>query len=182
VADEGRRGVSGRIRQFKPELFSDPDMAALPFRTRWTYEALWSLADDSGWLARLDPVEIGHFAHGYESARTRERWVVEDLTILQERGFLAVMPCGHGHIPTLPRHQRVSKDRRVEMHYRSHETQCSPAAFRGVPRHSAEIPTGKERNVTVSNGSAGTLETVIDDGITEFRDKVPEPHPRRTDE
>ncbi len=223
--------MSGRIRQIKPDFFSDPDVARLPIRARLTYIGLWTIADDAGWLPKLDAVELGHLLYGYESAVVRERWIIADLLALQEDGHLVVEPCGHGCIPTLPRHQRVSKDRRVEMHWKFHETQCrrlipsksdldskppapvgaisaadsKPAApiganpkgndgrtgsprnaaelrgdtgtpgplvdewkahhFPGTPLHSAEFPTGKERNGKERKGTLDAREARNGDGL-----------------
>jgi hypothetical protein len=145
-----------RIRQIKPEYFADPDVAELPIRARLTYVGLWTIADDAGWLPRLDAAEIGHALYGYESGKVRAKWIIEDLEALQASGHVEVLVCGHGHIPTLPKHQRVSKDRTVFMHRKSHENECLSPVIRGAPRNSSEIPTGKELvgNGTVRNGNS----------------------------
>jgi hypothetical protein len=175
-----------RIRQVKPEFFADADMAELPIRARLTYIGLWTIADDLGWLPILDAAEIGHALYGYESGKTRARWIIEDLASLQVGGHVEIEPCGHGHIPTLPKHQRVSKDRTVVMHWKSHETQCLAAAIRGIPRSSPEILTGKVGNGrvgngTVRNGSAREAQDETNDGLRaklgDFEDVMARPLP-----
>jgi hypothetical protein len=151
-----------RIRQVKPEFFGDADMADLPFRTRLTYIGLWLEADDAGWLL-VDAVQIAHDLYGFDPRARREAWVVEDLVRLQESGCLEVLDCGHGVIPTMPKHQRFGGRPVYTMR---------DAHARGCARHDADarpgtVRNGKERNVTVSNGSAPAR-----DGLTPMRDAM----------
>ena len=140
-----------RIRQIKPEFFGDADMACIPFRARLTYIGLWCIADDSGWLP-VDAVQIAHDLYGFDARKAREAWVIADLVTLQEYGRLTVFDCGHGYIPTLERHQRMtSGTRRVEMHQKAHASRCYPPTVGGGPRGSGDLrglppSSGAERN------------------------------------
>lgn len=144
-----------RIRQIKPEFFGDADMAALSFRARLTYIGLWCIADDAGWLP-IDPVQIAHDLYGFDSRGRRETWVVADLVELQAAGCLEVADCGHGCIPTLPRHQRFG-GRPVYTVRDAHARGCARQdadARSGKGKGTVEVGKGTVGNVTERNGSA----------------------------
>lgn len=140
-----------RIRQIKPEFFGDADMAALPFRTRLTYIGLWSEADDAGWLL-VDATQIAHDLYGFDPRGRREGWVTEDLVRLQEAGCLEVLDCGHGCIPTLPRHQRFG-GRPVYTVRDAHARGCARVLADARPG-TVGNGIGTERNGKERNGSA----------------------------
>ena len=126
-----------RIRQVKPEFWSDPDMAELPAPVRLTYIGLWNLSDDAGWFV-ADATYIAHQLYGYDDRATREDTVAEHIHALQAAGKVVLEDCGHALIPTLAVHQRQSAaTRRVEMVKKAHE-QCIAAAFRSKQQQSAE--------------------------------------------
>jgi hypothetical protein len=130
-----------RIRQIKPEFWSDTGMAVLPIRARLTYIGLWGYADDAGWTPVLDASELGHTLYGYESARTRERWVLDDVAVLQERGHLIVECCGHAVIPTLTDHQRLAgPTKQVRTFFNEHTRRC--VSRPADPRVSPQVPAG----------------------------------------
>ena len=175
-----------RIRQVKPEFWADSEMAGLSFRARLTFIGLWGIADDAGWLPKVNPTEIGHALWGYDGVRVRERWVIEDLTALQAIGCIAVLDCGHATIPSLPVHQcSAAATRRVEAHRKDHLARCAAAsdgaplrsaASSGSPLRSAPVRNGKgrngkgtERNGTVAGAGAETTTE------TEFSQLVPRP-------
>lgn len=158
-----------RIRQVKPEFWSDSDMAELPPPARLTYIGLWNIADDAGWFV-ADLSHIAHELYGYDGRAQRERTVAEHLYRLQEIGRVIVELCGHAVIPTLPDHQRQNAaTRRVETVKKEH-AQCITAAIRGAQRNAAE-----SRSVTVGNGKE-RYGTVVaresSDEPTEFRRKA----------
>lgn len=160
-----------RIRQVKPEFWSDPDMAELPAPVRLTYIGLWNLADDAGWLV-ADATYIGHQLYGYDDRATREDIVADHLYALQAAGKVVLEDCGHALIPTLAVHQRQNAaTRRVEMVKKAHE-QCIAAAFRGAQRNAAE-----SRSVSVKvSVEEGNVEERIgrgdkDETTSEFRAK-----------
>jgi hypothetical protein len=63
-----------RIRQVRPEFFTDHVMGALPADVRLTYIGLWCVADDAGWMT-WDVDQIAAQLYPYESIRSRTRRV-----------------------------------------------------------------------------------------------------------
>jgi hypothetical protein len=168
-----------RIRQVKPEFWSDPEMAELPPAVRLTYVGLWNIADDTGWFV-ADASWIAHELYGYDPREERELVVATHIVDLQAAGKVVVELCGHACIPTLPTHQRMTSSvRRVETVRRLHQL-CIAADMQGPPRKSAVdrsgtvgYGTGTERNGTeLLDG----IEDATNDG-SEFRRKVPRPAP-----
>lgn len=96
-----------RIRQVRPEFFTDSTMAALSPAIRLTYIGLWVVADDAGWF-RCDVPQIGAVLYPFESTKRRERELTTALMALEGAGRLERHECGCARIPTLPRHQRIS--------------------------------------------------------------------------
>lgn len=97
-----------RIRQIRPEFWTDSVMAALPAPVRLFYIGLWNVADDAGWLT-LSPSHIGAVLFPYESTKRREREIVAWSERLRDCGRLVFHEaCGCAQIPTLSRHQRVT--------------------------------------------------------------------------
>src|SRR4029077_1840142 len=68
-----------RIRQVRPEFWSDETMASLPDPVRLFYIGLWGIADDAGWL-EWQPMRIGALLYPYRQPRHREeslrKWAV----------------------------------------------------------------------------------------------------------
>lgn len=97
-----------RIRQIRPEFWTDEVMAALSPAVRLFYIGLWNIADDAGWLDwRVS--RIGAVLFPYESARKRERDIHAWAEALVTAGRLRLHDdCGCAEIPTLPKHQRVT--------------------------------------------------------------------------
>jgi hypothetical protein len=96
-----------RIRQVKPEFWSDSDMAALPYAVRLVYIGLWCVADDAGYID-WRPDRIAHDLLGYESAKVRVRHLTDWSKQLVDTGHLQILGCGCALIPTLAKHQRVT--------------------------------------------------------------------------
>lgn len=96
-----------RIRQVRPEFFTDATMASLPAEVRLTYIGLWIVADDAGYL-RLDLTTIGAVLFPYEPVKRRERHLAVAVDQLVAAGRLQRFDCGCALIPTLSRHQRVT--------------------------------------------------------------------------
>lgn len=96
-----------RIRQVRPEFWTDEVMAALAPAVRLFYIGLWNIADDAGWMEwRVS--RIGAVLFPYESSKRRERDIEAWSTRLVEAGRLVIHPCGCGEVPTLAKHQRVT--------------------------------------------------------------------------
>lgn len=96
-----------RIRQVKPEFWSDPEMAALPYPVRLIYIGLWCVADDAGYI-EWRPERIAHDLLGYESTKVRERHLTDWAAALVGSGHLEIFDCGCALIPTLSKHQRIT--------------------------------------------------------------------------
>jgi hypothetical protein len=156
-----------RIRQVKPEFWSDSDMAALPYAVRLIYIGLWCVADDAGYID-WRPDRIAHDLLGYESTKVRERHLVEWAQALVDTGHLQIFACGCALVPTLQKHQRVSG----KQNFRNREahgahlmlTDKRPIAPEVVVERNG---SGTERNVD------GTVEPIASDReTTEFRRKL----------
>lgn len=185
-----------RIRQVKPAFWGDARLAALPAATRLFYVGLWCIADDAGWL-ELDIPSIGHELYGYETRPRRERTVRTMLGQLTEIGRLVEHPCGHGEIPTLPEHQRLSgATKQVKTVLNAHMKGCVtgprtspqvpaivageqsphiPATFHAAPPRNGKererVRNGKERSGTVAS-ARGSDEPTTE---TEFQRLVARP-------
>ena len=144
-----------RIRQVRPEFFSDHVMAALSPTVRLTYIGLWCVADDAGWLV-WDVPQIGAVLFPYEGAKRRERDLQVALEKLVEAKRVVLHPCNCLHIPHLIDHQKIGGTRSLVVRdkHRVHTTMDESA-----------------RNVKVSNGMVGNGS----DDLTEFRLRVPRP-------
>jgi hypothetical protein len=96
-----------RIRQVRPEFWSDKVIAGLPMPGRLFYIGLWNVADDAGWL-RWDVEQIGAVLFPYDGARHREKAIRGWGDQLVKAGRLLIEDCGCACIPTLPKHQRIN--------------------------------------------------------------------------
>lgn len=131
-----------RIRQVKPDFWTDELMASLPDAVRLFYIATWQLADDSGWLEWNIP-EIGLRLYGYSARSRRERWVRDRGLVLVGVGRLVIHECGHAYVPNLTEHQRVG-GRPVNTVHDAHARTCA--------RLRADAPNGIG---TVGKGTVG---------------------------
>jgi hypothetical protein len=95
-----------RIRQVRPEFFTDPLTAHLPAAIQVTYIGLWCVADDAGWLI-WDVPQIGALLYPYKSVRVREALVVRAAEVLTEGGRLVLHDCRCALIPKLEDHQKI---------------------------------------------------------------------------
>ena len=117
-----------RIRSIKPEFWRDENLWASRRAVRLVYILLWQSADDAGFF-RWHPGQLAMDLHGTPD---KAPMVAEAVELLRERGRVELWACGHGAIPTLPRHQRVSATKAVLTVSREH-VDC-PAGPRGTPR------------------------------------------------
>ena len=134
-----------RIRQVRPEFFTDPVTAHLPSAVQVAYIGLWCVADDSGWLD-WDVPQLGALLYPYKSVRAREALIEKAGTALVAVGRLAVLPCGCARIPTLAAHQKIggTKSYTARDKHERHDVQTRMDLY--------------ARNVTLGNGSNGTRE------------------------
>lgn len=149
-----------RIRQVRPEFWTDPVTARLTPPAMLTYIGLWGVADDAGWLT-WNVEQIGALLYPYKSGHVRTRMVSTASDQLVEAGRMVLHPCGCAHIPTLETHQRIGGNK----------------SFTGRDKHRVHTSMDKSaRNVTLGNV---TERNVIqtrerDDGETasEFRKRA----------
>jgi hypothetical protein len=138
-----------RIRQVRPEFFTDPVVSSLSPATRLTYIGLWCVADDAGWL-RFDVAHVGALLFPFMPVAKRQKAVATAGSDLVTARRLVLYDCGCGHIPTMPKHQRsggkpsfVARDE----HFNRHVTDKSVVVQNNL------VVT--ERNVTERNVTSG---------------------------
>ncbi len=107
-----------RIRQVRPEFWTDERLASLPDAVRLFYIGLWGVADDLGWM-RWEPMRIGALLYPYRSPRRRDKDITTWSVMLTEIDRLVIHECGCANIPTLPKHQIIG-GRKSETEYRRH--------------------------------------------------------------
>jgi len=95
-----------RIRQIRPEFFTDPTVSRLPVDVRLTYIGLWCVADDAGWL-EFQPEHVGAMLYPYESIRVRTSRLERARVALEAAGRVEFFACGCAHIRTLEHHQKI---------------------------------------------------------------------------
>ena len=134
-----------RIRQIRPEFFTDPVTAHLSAAVQVAYIGLWCVADDDGWLD-WDVPQIGALLYPYKSVHAREALIVKAGAALVAVGRLRVLDCGCARIPTLAAHQKIggNKSFTARDKHERHEVQTRMDLY--------------ARNVTVGNGRNGTDE------------------------
>lgn len=137
--DATKEGSGMRIRQVRPEFFTDAVTAHLSADVALLYIGLWCVADDAGWL-RWDVPQLGATLRPYQSVPVRERRVTMAGECLVAAGRIVRYDCGCAYIPTLVDHQRIggNKSFSVRDEHRVHTSSDLSA-----------------RNVTVSNGKLG---------------------------
>ena len=131
-----------RIRQIRPEFFTDPVTAHLPAPIQVTYVGLWCVADDAGWLV-WDVQQIGALLYPYKSVRVREELIVRAAEMLVSLGRLRIEDCGCAVVPTLPNHQKNGG------------TKAVPVLERHRVHTSTDTYGFSASNVTLGNGRVG---------------------------
>jgi hypothetical protein len=156
-----------RIRQVKPEFWSDSDMAELPYAVRLIYIGLWCVADDAGYID-WRPERIAHDLLGYESRALRERHLTEWSKALADSGHLQMFECGCALIPTLSKHQRVTG----KQNFRNRDAHGKHLLL--TDKHPIAPGMGMERNVYGTERNVdGTVGPIASDQEpTDFRRKV----------
>jgi hypothetical protein len=130
-----------RIRQVRPEFFTDPVTGHLPPAVQVTYIGLWCVADDAGWL-EWDVPQIGALLYPYKSVRVREGMVSKAGEALTAAARLVIHGCGCANIPTLVDHQRIGGNK----------------AFTVRDKHRVHTSMDKSaRNVTLGNVTVGNV-------------------------
>ena len=148
-----------RIRQIRPEFFTDPVTGHLEPAVQVAYIALWCVADDDGWID-WDVPQIGAVVYPYKSVRHREALIVKAGAALVAVGRLRVLDCGCARIPTLPTHQRIggNKSFTAREKHEKHEVQTRMDLY--------------ARNVTLGDGSNGTRGAASPAGGPGFKERL----------
>lgn len=157
-----------RIRQVRPEFFSDPVMASLAPEVRLTYVGLWCVADDAGWL-RWDVAHLGAVLFPFESTKRRERHLTTAGEELQRTGRMVLLPCGCAQIPTLTHHQKIGGNKSFTARD-DHDKHLSVRVHTDTDVYPGKVSNGKVSNVTVD-----ARESANGEEPTEFRLRVPRP-------
>ena len=139
-----------RIRQVRPEFWTDETLAALPDAARLFYIGLWGIADDAGWF-QWQPRQIGALLYPYRNVRRRGMDIATWSEQLVKDGRLRLLDCGCGHIPTLSRHQRITGKQsftNADRHFSKHVVLTDKqSVLSGSPVTERNV---KERNVGMS--------------------------------
>ena len=144
-----------RIRQVRPEFFTDPVLGRLSNDARLVYIGLWCIADDAGWL-EWDVEHIAAMLSPYQSVQVRTRTTRRAVETLVGAGRVVLHDCGCALIPRLADHQKIGgnksftvRDRHVERHSpdESRHSRTSTPVGRYV---GSEV--GKSRERATTNG------------------------------
>jgi hypothetical protein len=96
-----------RIRQVRPEFFTDPITARLPAEVRLFYIGLWCVADDAGYL-EWNVDQLGALLYPYQSIRVRTRTVERAGECLVTAGRLrSYTYCECRLVTHLEEHQKI---------------------------------------------------------------------------
>jgi len=158
-----------RIRQVRPEFFTDAVVSRLPAPVRLTYIGLWCVADDAGWMT-WDVPQIAAQLSPYESIRTRERRLNLAGEALRDTGRLVFYECGCAHVPKLEEHQRIGGNKSYtardehRVHTRTdkskHEKLGKPTDEARSNAENREVHTSLDKSaVTLGNGRVGNVST-----------------------
>lgn len=113
-----------RIRQIKPEFWSDARLYGLDPVVKLIYIGLWNEADDSGFL-RADPMQLALDLLRDVPLAEAEGEIRGALAALADRERIRLYRCGHAVIPALPRNQHLAgATKQVHSIRREHESGC----------------------------------------------------------
>jgi hypothetical protein len=156
-----------RIRQIRPEFFTDPVTGRLPAPVQVAYIGLWCVADDAGWLD-WDVPQIGALLYPYKSVHAREALIVKAGASLVAVGRLSVLDCGCARIPTLAAHQKIGGNKSFtgrEKHER-HEVQTRMDLYaRNVTLGNGRVGNGTREAAQAPHGAASLRETLLAAGM-----------------
>lgn len=130
-----------RIRQVRPEFWSDAKVGRLPDAVRLFYIGLWNLADDEGWLA-WDAADAGALLYPFRAVARRERELTTWLDELAAETRVERWSCGCVQVLRLAEHQRISgvkstKARDAHKQHHSTATQI-PLSDKQSPRNGSD--------------------------------------------
>lgn len=167
-----------RIRQVKPDFWSDELLAALPDSVRLFYIGLWQEADDAGWL-RWNVAEVARDLYGYQPRARRERWVRERSEALAKINRLHFHDCGHAFLPTLTKHQKFG-GRPVHTVRDAHARDCARLRADDRPgKEKVEVGKGKGGSGGDEEPTIDALRLAIDQNRTILADPAASEHVKR---
>jgi hypothetical protein len=155
-----------RIRQIRPEFFSDPIVGRLSPDTRLTYIGLWCIADDAGYL----PWDVSHLAaivYPYESVLVRERRMTKSAEALVDAGRVTVYPCGCALIPRLEDHQKIGGNKSFQYRDRHavHTRPNKAGLVRPVGSEGSEVGSESRERTNDDEYRAGLKESFRRQGL-----------------
>ena len=167
-----------RIRQVRPEFFTDPVTAHLPAAVQVAYIALWCVADDAGWI-NWDTDQVGALVYPYKSIRVRTRLIESAVDVLADTGSLVFFSCGCVLLPNLEKNQRIggnksftARDKHL-VHTRTDRVSRLRARSDTVFQEVHTGMDGKVGNVKVGNGTREAGPSSDGLAASEFESKVP---------
>lgn len=129
-----------RIRQVRPEFWSDETIGGLSDAEKLFYIGLWTVADDAGWLVWV-PAQISALLYPYKRAQRRRKDVEAWVDRLAGAGRVKLYDCGCLEIPSLPRHQRVAGTLNTKAKD-AHEAHVAPRGYVGLRAATSRSPSG----------------------------------------
>ena len=152
-----------RIRQIKPDFWTDKVLSGFDDATRLFYIGLWMEADDDGYL-RWEPDQIAARLYPYKSVVGRERFVRTATLRLADSGHVVMLDCErHVQVPNLPKYQIVASTRRVVRVHGEHNAQCVRNAEQVSAHPERERERERNGNGDFSHTSERTRESQIDE-------------------
>lgn len=140
-----------RIRQVRPEFWTDETVATWPLGLRLFYIGLWGVCDDAGYF-EYSPSRIAAVLFPYEARRTRERNVEAWLAILEESGKVRRSEgCQHALVPTLVRYQ-INGGRKATTVNDEHR-RCRDAGYKRLDGTGRDVPSSPGQSVPIGTVS-----------------------------
>ena len=147
-----------RIRQVRPEFFTDPVLGRLSNDARLIYIGLWCIADDAGWL-EWDVPHIAAMLSPYQSVLVRERMTTRAAEQLVAAERVQVFPCGCALIPRLADHQKIGgtksftfRDRHDSRHVHTNTDESRHSRTSTPVGRYVGSEVGKSRERATTNG------------------------------
>ncbi len=147
-----KAGDTVRIRQLRPEFWTDPVTGQMAPSVMLTYIGLWGIADDAGWLV-WEESQVGVLIYPYQSIQMRTRYVREAAKVLSAAGRIVPHDCGCVLIPTLSEHQRIGGRKSFVARDRHRLHRQSIRVHTGMDGYAGNVTLG---NVTERNGQDET--------------------------
>lgn len=155
-----------RIRQVRPEFWTDDKLSQLPDPVRLFYIGLWCVADDAGWL-RFAPATLGALLYPYKRPESREKLIIGWAQQLVDSGRLHIEPDNCAVIPTLAKHQRVAGNQSFTVrdahraHLQALASQSSGRSLQVATRSPVESSRVEQREEGEEKGSDEGLQAAL---------------------